>query len=62
MEKVIKITLTSHLKRNKLTRPSQHRFMQNKSCATNLLEYMEVVTKMIDQGESMDIHGLCQSI
>ena len=55
MEKVIKITLTSHLKRNKLIRPSQHGFMQNKSCATNLLEYMEVVTKMIDQGESMDI-------
>ena len=55
MEKVIKETLTSHLQRNKLIRPSQHGFMQNKCCTTNLLEYLEALTKKIDEGESMDV-------
>ena len=34
---------------------SQHGFMQGKSCTTNLLHFLEVLTKAVDQGESVDV-------
>ena len=45
----------NHLQRNKLIKPSQHGFMKNRSCTTNLLEFMEKVTEAIDRGEDMDV-------
>lgn len=55
MESVVKESLMSHLKRNKLIRNSQHGFMPHKSCTTNLLEFLEKATKLIDEGQSLDI-------
>ena len=55
MEKVIKETLMSHLKRNNLVKKSQHGFMPNKSCTTNLLAFLEAVTKAVDEGKDVDV-------
>ena len=45
----------AHLEENMLMNPSQHGFMPGKSCATNLLEFLEIVTRSIDEGKNMDI-------
>ena len=34
---------------------SQHGFMSGRSTLTNLLEYLEVLTKLVDDGHSVDI-------
>ena len=33
----------------------QHGFMKGKSCLTNLLEYLENVTKVLDEGDPLDV-------
>ena len=55
MERVIKETMMSHLSRNQLIKTSQHGFMPKKSCTTNLLEYLEMLTKAVDSGEKVDV-------
>ena len=55
MERIIKTSIMSHLKRNNLIRKSQHGFMPKKSCATNLLEFLEKVTKAVDEGRDVDV-------
>ena len=44
-----------HLLRNNLLTSSQHGFMPNRSCCTNLLEFFETVTSVIDQGDPFDV-------
>ena len=55
MESLIKDDLMQHLQRNKLISPSQHGFMKNKSCTTNLLEFLEELTAKADSGKHVDI-------
>ena len=55
MERVIKTELVQFLETNELLSQNQHGFRRSKSCLTNLLEYMEKVTDMVDQGHSVDI-------
>ena len=55
MEAYIKDEIVRHLKQNKLINESQHGFMSNKSCTTNLLEFFEKVTAEVDSGNVMDI-------
>ena len=38
-----------------LINESQHGFMKGRSCLTNLLEYLETVTKLLDEGVPVDI-------
>ena len=45
----------SHLLSKNLIRSSQHGFMENKSCLTNLLHCMEEVTSIMDEGDSADV-------
>ena len=47
-----------HLTDNKLIKDSQHRFMQGKSCSTNLVEFLEKVTKTVDGGKPVDVFYL----
>jgi len=54
-ESIIRDQLVDHLERNGLISESQHGFMLNRSCATNLLEYMEYLTAEIDKGKSLDV-------
>lgn len=55
IEAIIRDAIIAHLEQNKLILPSQHGFMARKSCLTNLLEYLETLTKLVDEGHSMDI-------
>ena len=55
MEGVIREKITDHLNFNSLLNKSQHGFIQNRSCQTNLLEFMDFITEKVDNGESVDI-------
>jgi len=55
IEKIIRDKIVGHLKRNNLISKAQHGFINNRSCTTNLLEYLEEVTRGIDEGKSIDV-------
>ena len=55
MESLIRDQLVLHLANNQLLRTSQHGFMSGRSTLTNLLEYLEVLAKLVDDGPSFDI-------
>ena len=55
MERMIKRRMMSHLQRNNLINPSQHGFMSKKSTTTNLVTYMDYVTKSLDEKEPVDV-------
>ena len=55
MESIIKDEITEHLEINRLINPSQHGFMSQKSCSTNLLEFLEILTEGLDEGACFDI-------
>ena len=54
-ETFIKDSIVHHLETNNLLNSSQHGFRPGRSCTTNLLEFLEVVTTKIDEGKSMDL-------
>jgi hypothetical protein len=58
MESIIKDRIMGHLLDNELIQESQHRFMPGKSCSTNLMEFMDFVTKAVDEGKPVDIFYL----
>ena len=55
MESIIKDAIMLHLTTNQIISPSQHGFMARKSCLTNLLEYLELLTKLVDEGHLVDV-------
>jgi hypothetical protein len=55
LESVLRDALMNHLAGNNLLNPSQHGFMPGKSCSTNLLEFFEKTTKVIDAGKPFDV-------
>jgi len=55
MESLLKDRIMSHLLTNNLITRSQHGFMPGRSCTTNLLEYLNKVTRALDQGYSYDV-------
>jgi hypothetical protein len=44
-----------HLLKNDLLHRSQHGFMARRSCTTNLLEFLELLTSAVDAGDSVDV-------
>jgi len=55
MESIIKDAIVDHLDIKKLINGSQHGFMKNKSCLTNLLEFFEVISCAVDEGKAVDL-------
>ena len=55
LEAIIKDEVVSHLERFKLIRPSQHGFMRGRSCASNLLSFLDRITAAVDSGKAADI-------
>ena len=55
MESILRDRIVEHLERNSLIRPSQHGFMAGRSTATNLLVYMEALTKLMDESHAVDV-------
>ena len=54
MESVIRDAIVNHLETNKLIADTQHGFRNGRSCLTNLLSYLELITKNIDEGNIVD--------
>ena len=53
-ESIINDAIMDHLEQHKLIEVSQHGFLPGRSCLTNLLAYLENVTKLIDSGLPVD--------
>ena len=58
MESIIKDKLMEHLARYKLIRETQHGFLKGKSCTTNLIAFMDKLTKTVDSSKPADIFYL----
>ena len=58
LESLICETVVAHLTNQKLLRSSQHGFVSHRSCLTNLLEYLETLTALLDKGHNVDVFYL----
>jgi hypothetical protein len=54
MESIIRDAMMAHLLEGNLIKDSQHGFMPGRSCGSNLLEFLEKVTKVLDEGQPFD--------
>ena len=54
LESIIKDAIMEHLEQHKLLEVSQRGFLPGRSCLTNLLAYLENVTKHVDSGLPVD--------
>ena len=43
------------LKVNQGIRPSQHGFTNGRSCLTNLISFYDKVTRLVDEGQAVDV-------
>ena len=55
MESIIKDCIMKHLTDRSLINTTQHGFWPKRSCLTNLLEFLEYVTKYVDSGYPIDV-------
>lgn len=55
LESIIRDSINEHLIRFNLIKSSQHGFVKNKSCLTNLLEFLNFVCKNVDKGLPVDV-------
>jgi len=55
MERFILSALTRDVKDHHGIRPSQHGFMQGRSCLTNLISFYDQVTCLVDEGKAVDV-------
>ena len=55
MEWIISGTITDQLKVNQGIRPSQHGFTNGISCLTNLISFYDKVTRLVDEGQAVDV-------
>ena len=55
MESIIKDDMMAHFHQEEIIKPSQHGFVNNKSVTTNLLEFLELLTSELDNGEAVDV-------
>ena len=55
MERIISGTIVDQLKVNQRIRPSQHGFTNGKSCLTNLISFYDKVTRLVDEGQAVDV-------
>ena len=55
LESIVRDNIMKYLQLKKLVTPSQHGFVPNKSCLTNLLETLEIITDAINKGDTVDL-------
>ena len=55
MERIISGTIMDQLKVNQGIRPSQHGFTNGRSCLTNLISFYDKVTRLVDEGQAVDV-------
>ena len=54
-ESIMRDKLIEHLEKYELIKESQHGFVRNKSCLTNLLTFIEEITEYLDSGYPVDV-------
>ena len=62
MASILRDEIESHFNKYNLIRTSQHGFIAGRSCLTNLLEYLEELTSLVDKGHAVDIVYLDQAV
>ena len=55
MEQIILSAITRHVQDNQVIRPSQHGFMEGRSCLSNLVSFYDQVTLLVDEGRAVDV-------
>ncbi|KAJ7417662.1 RNA-directed DNA polymerase from mobile element jockey-like protein [Willisornis vidua] len=55
MEQIILSAITRHLQDIQRIRHSQHGFRKGKSCLTNLVNFYDQVTCLVDEGKAVDV-------
>ena len=55
LARLIKDHMLDFLVRHKLLNPYQHGFLKARSCLTNMLCFLEEITKWLDEGSPVDI-------
>jgi hypothetical protein len=55
MESIVKDNILDHIRNYGLIKVSHHGFVKNRSCLTNFLEFLEIVTNYIDHGYPIDV-------
>ena len=55
LETIVRDHMMDFLIKHKLINPSQHGFLKAKSCLTNLLCFLEEITKWVDDGSPVDV-------
>jgi Reverse transcriptase (RNA-dependent DNA polymerase)/Endonuclease-reverse transcriptase len=55
IERILAARMTEYLEKNKLLSRCQHGFTKGKSCTTNLLEYLDILTHGLANGDSFDV-------
>ena len=53
--RLVRDKIIEHLEKHTLVRDSQHGFVRNKSCFTNLLVFVEEVANYLDSGYPVDV-------
>ena len=55
MESIVRENIVCHLNRYALIHSSQHGFTAGLSCQTNLIEHLNTLTQLVDEGHSVDV-------
>jgi len=55
MEQFFFRALTRHVKDNQGIRPIQHGFMKGRSCLTNQISFYDQVTRLANEGKTVDV-------
>uniref|UniRef100_A0A8B9ZFV9 Reverse transcriptase domain-containing protein n=1 Tax=Anas platyrhynchos TaxID=8839 RepID=A0A8B9ZFV9_ANAPL len=55
MEQILLGVIMRHLKGKQAIGPSQHGFMEGRSCLTNLISFYDKVTRWVDEGKAVDV-------
>ena len=55
LESIVRDYIMKYLKINEIITPSQHGFVPNRACMTNLLETLDVITDAVNKGKSVDL-------
>ena len=55
LETIIRDHMMYFLIKHKLINPSQHGFLKARSCLTNVLCFLEEITKWVDEGSPVDV-------
>ena len=54
-EKVLRNNIVSHMEENNLLNPGQHGFRAGRSCLSQLLSHVETITKILEDGDNVDV-------